>query len=576
MPVSPDDQILECLKRLGARTAKEQVPISLICESTGLNVETVVVNVRRLLVQNDVDVSSRQIRDSFQYTGGAKSPLEARQEHDRRMGTILVWLGPKTVKLIEAEERERERDELMRRQTKALERAVEQHTAIGSTGSALGLSNAEKAPDRLRESRAEARLEGMAYVFIDVVGFTHNRSSDAQANIIGRLNIIVFKAIENCSIDHGEHACIFLPTGDGMCISLMRRFLPTTDAHLLLALQILQLTDEDNADKEGEFKFTLRVGVDQHSDLLVTDINGRLNVAGTGINRAQRVMSAGESGHLLASQNVPADISGIAKYRNKFHDGTVEVKHGQLLNVSQYRDYEAKGLNSSAPDRFREREPGHGLVPPELGESNPSRPPTSPGFDYERTTKPKQNHTIPERNRVKVAGSLTIPVSSWNKVVSARERSILAFDLKGEPLRDFDCRLTAITKTFNLALVVCSSNSQDSAEGYPIGLVGQHGFSVSKRSRGTELTIAIRYGYNIISETIEVDDPLRMQLRLNCSPLDYHKYVVTLKVDETDTISHQIRREELLGFQLVTWAEEEATNICVEFMKGHTVHKVSP
>ena len=40
----------------------------------------------------------------------------------------------------------------------------------------------------------------------------------------------------------------------------------------------------------------------------VTDLNGRTNIAGTGINLAQRVMDCGDAGHILLSKRVADDL----------------------------------------------------------------------------------------------------------------------------------------------------------------------------------------------------------------------------------------------------------------------------
>jgi hypothetical protein len=67
----------------------------------------------------------------------------------------------------------------------------------------------------------------------------------------------------------------------------------------------------------------------------VVDVNERINVAGGGINMAQRVMDCGDAGHILLSHHVAEDLEEFERWRPCLHDiGTFEVKHGVRVSVT--------------------------------------------------------------------------------------------------------------------------------------------------------------------------------------------------------------------------------------------------
>ncbi len=140
----------------------------------------------------------------------------------------------------------------------------------------------------MREN-SEATTIPAKYVFLDVVGFTHGRSVEAQSDIVHVLNDIV-----QASIDENEGAkdkLILLPTGDGMCIAMLNVESPY-DIHLLIALDIVRKVHEHNELIKNEMrKFQVRIGLNANTDNLVTDINGNRNIAGAGISMASRVMN---------------------------------------------------------------------------------------------------------------------------------------------------------------------------------------------------------------------------------------------------------------------------------------------
>ena len=66
----------------------------------------------------------------------------------------------------------------------------------------------------------------------------------------------------------------------------------------------------------------------------LVDVSQRSNIAGAGINIAQRVMDCGDAGHILLSKHVADDLEQFRQWRADLHDlGECEVKHGVRVHV---------------------------------------------------------------------------------------------------------------------------------------------------------------------------------------------------------------------------------------------------
>src|SRR5207245_10022824 len=103
----------------------------------------------------------------------------------------------------------------------------------------------------------------------------------------------------------------------------------------------------------------LQVPMGSHSGPVsgVVDVNERTNVAGGGINTAQRVMDCGDSGHILLSRHVAEDLAEYERWRPFLHDiGTFELKHGVLVSVTNlYLDEVGNPLLPCKLQAVRER-----------------------------------------------------------------------------------------------------------------------------------------------------------------------------------------------------------------------------
>jgi class 3 adenylate cyclase len=204
---------------------------------------------------------------------------------------------------------------------------------------------------------AEAVTKAAKYVFLDVLGFTQNRSVEAQTDIIGVLNSVVLDALSKHKIKDDER--ILLPTGDGICLALLGAENPY-DIHIRIALSLIAGIEEHNSTaKDEQRRFKIRVGINSNVDNLITDVNGSGNIAGAGINLAQRVMSAADGNQILVGQPVFDTMSQREKYMYAFRPYVAVAKHGLTLQVYQLVVDGYPGLDVTTPSQFREESPAN-------------------------------------------------------------------------------------------------------------------------------------------------------------------------------------------------------------------------
>lgn len=96
----------------------------------------------------------------------------------------------------------------------------------------------------------------------------------------------------------------------------------------------------------------MRVGINENDDNLLIDINGQNNLAGAGINIAQRVMSAADGNQILVGQPVFEILRHREAYMNHFRSYSAKAKHGLSLPVHQLT-LPAPGVNTEIPLQFR-------------------------------------------------------------------------------------------------------------------------------------------------------------------------------------------------------------------------------
>jgi TolB-like protein/Tfp pilus assembly protein PilF len=187
----------------------------------------------------------------------------------------------------------------------------------------------------------DLQLEIAHLVVIDIVGYSKllvNEQIEAvqELNRIAR-NTECFRAAE------AKGKLIRIPTGDGMILL----FFSNPEEPVRCALEITQgLRKTANV--------SVRMGIHSGPVNTVRDVNDELNVAGTGINIAQRVADCGDSGHILLSKHIADDLAQYRHWQPHLHDlGEYEVKHGLRLSiVSLYKD----GLgNPQLPNKLQRR-----------------------------------------------------------------------------------------------------------------------------------------------------------------------------------------------------------------------------
>src|SRR5438477_8012162 len=145
------------------------------------------------------------------------------------------------------------------------------------------------------EIKQEIALEIAHILFIDIVAYSRMASDDQRA-AIQELNQIV-QSMDEFRKAESENQLLKIATGDGMALI----FYHSPEDPVECALEI------SRAIKEQHSKMRLRMGVHSGPISGVVDVNGRANVAGAGINIAQRVMDCGDTGHILLSRRVGED-----------------------------------------------------------------------------------------------------------------------------------------------------------------------------------------------------------------------------------------------------------------------------
>jgi serine/threonine-protein kinase len=189
------------------------------------------------------------------------------------------------------------------------------------------------------EVKKEIELEIAYVLFIDIVGYS-KLLIDQQRRLLEQLNEIV-RGTEQFRKAEASHRLITIPTGDGMALV----FYNTPEAPVECALEISRAARE-----HPELK--LRMGVHSGAVSGVVDVSGRANIAGAGINIAQRVMDCGDAEHILLSKHVAEDLEQLGHWHRHLHDlGETEVKHGSRVSVVNL--YTEELGNPEVPQKFR-------------------------------------------------------------------------------------------------------------------------------------------------------------------------------------------------------------------------------
>ena len=188
------------------------------------------------------------------------------------------------------------------------------------------------------EQTKQLALEIGHVLFVDMVGYTKLLIHE-QLEHLEKLREIA-RGTPTFHAAQVEGKLMRLPTGDGGALV----FRTNPDDPVKCAVEIA---------RELKKHPGLRVRMGVHSGPVkeVTDLSEQGNIAGAGINIAQRVMDCGDDGHILLSKRVADDLEQYAQWRPLLHDlGTCEVKHGVTLAL--FNLYSDEFGNPASPCRL--------------------------------------------------------------------------------------------------------------------------------------------------------------------------------------------------------------------------------
>jgi TolB-like protein len=171
---------------------------------------------------------------------------------------------------------------------------------------------------------SDVKFEIGHVLFIDIVGYSKLLINE-QSKQLQKLKEIV-RGTEQFRIAESEGKLLRLPTGDGGALV----FRNSPEAPVLCAMEISRELKEHP-------ELRVRMGVHSGPVNEITDLNEQANIAGAGINIAQRVMDCGDAGHILLSRRVADDLKHYARWRPYLHEvGEYEVKHGEVISIVNF------------------------------------------------------------------------------------------------------------------------------------------------------------------------------------------------------------------------------------------------
>ena len=188
------------------------------------------------------------------------------------------------------------------------------------------------------EPESKLRLQIGHVLFIDIIGYSKLLIEEQRERLRQLTDIVL--ATSQVARSTNEQL-VRLPTGDGMALV----FHNSSEEPVQCALEIAQALQKHP-------EIAVRMGIHSGPVSEVSDLNARANIAGAGINVAQRVMDCGDAGHILLSKHVAEDLEHYGNWRPLLHDlGECEVKHGVRLGVvNLHRDDIG---NPQLPKKFR-------------------------------------------------------------------------------------------------------------------------------------------------------------------------------------------------------------------------------
>src|SRR6202047_4354454 len=188
------------------------------------------------------------------------------------------------------------------------------------------------------EHSSELKFEIGHVLFIDIVGYSKLLITE-QSDQLQKLKEIV-RGTQQFRVAEAEGKLLRLPTGDGGALV----FRTSSEAPVLCAMEIAKAL-------KNHPELRVRMGIHSGPVNEVTDLNEQANIAGAGINIAQRVMDCGDAGPILVSQHAAKDLEQYDQWQPYLHDlGECEVKHGERLQLVNFYNNEIG--NSALPNKL--------------------------------------------------------------------------------------------------------------------------------------------------------------------------------------------------------------------------------
>src|SRR6059058_856977 len=189
------------------------------------------------------------------------------------------------------------------------------------------------------QTKKEIALEIAHVLFIDIVGYSKLSINDQHA-AVEELNQVV-RASDQFQKAEATERLIKIATGDGMALV----FYTSPEAPVRCAMELSRALRDHP-------RLRLRMGIHSGPVSGVVDVTGRTNLAGAGLNMAQRVMDCGDAGHILVSKHVAEDLEEYDEWRPLLHDlGECEVKHD--VRVSLANLYTEELGNPAIPEKLK-------------------------------------------------------------------------------------------------------------------------------------------------------------------------------------------------------------------------------
>jgi eukaryotic-like serine/threonine-protein kinase len=186
---------------------------------------------------------------------------------------------------------------------------------------------------------SDVKFEIGHVLFIDIVGYS-KLLINQQSEQLETLKTIV-RGTEQFKKAEAEGKLLRLPTGDGSALV----FRTTPEAPVLCAMEI-------GKELKKHPELHVRMGIHSGPVNEITDLNEQANIAGAGINTAQRVMDCGDAGHILLSKHVAEDLEHYPRWQPYLHSlGECEVKHGHKVSLVNLYDDEIG--NPATPLKLR-------------------------------------------------------------------------------------------------------------------------------------------------------------------------------------------------------------------------------